>query len=97
MRPSATLEQHRDQVRQILDRFGFENPRLFGSVARNEDTEASDLDIVVAVPEATSLFDLAKAEIELEAILRCKVELVTDALLAPDVAARASIDMIPMQ
>jgi predicted nucleotidyltransferase len=87
---------HIDQVRGILDRAGMRNPRLFGSTARGEDREDSDLDILVEVPPGTSLFDLADVEIALEKLLGCKVEVLTKGFLAPDVAERAETDMVPI-
>jgi predicted nucleotidyltransferase len=72
------------------------NPRIFGSVTRGQDTEQSDLDILVDAPPGTSLYDLAGVEIELEAILGCKVEVLTKGFLAPDVAERADADLVPI-
>jgi predicted nucleotidyltransferase len=94
MRPSVALETHREQVSRILARLGMSNVHVFGSVARGQDTEASDLDLIVDVQPATSLYDLAQAEIELEALLGCKVEVMTKGFLAPDVLARAEPDLI---
>lgn len=96
MKPSISLETHRDQVRNVLRRFGMENPRVFGSAARGEDTETSDLDVLVEAPQGTSLYDLAQIEIELEAILGCKVEVVTKDFLAPDIAERAEAELVPI-
>jgi uncharacterized protein len=96
MKPSTSLEQHRDQVREVLQRFGFANPRIFGSAARGEDTEQSDLDILVDAPAGTSLYHLAGAEIEIEAVLGCRVEVLTRGFLAPDVAERAEADLLPI-
>jgi predicted nucleotidyltransferase len=96
MKPSILLEKHRDQVREILQRFRMENPRIFGSAARGEDTEQSDLDILVDVPPGTSLYDLAGVEIELEALLGCKVEVLTKGFLAPDVAEQTEADLVPI-
>jgi predicted nucleotidyltransferase len=59
MRPSISLENNRSQVREVLQRFGMTNPRVFGSAARGEDTDKSDLDILVDAPPGTSLYDLA--------------------------------------
>ena len=47
MRPSEALAKHRDEVREIIARYPVSNPRIFGSAARGEDTEGSDLDILV--------------------------------------------------
>ncbi|MDB5568066.1 MAG: nucleotidyltransferase [Tardiphaga sp.] len=96
MRPSESLQKHSREVRAILSRFGVLNPRVFGSVSRGQDTEASDLDILVEAPEGTTFFDLARIENELAAILGCRVELLTAGSLAPDVAKRAEADFMPM-
>jgi predicted nucleotidyltransferase len=68
MRPSEALAKNRDKVLEIIARYAVSNPRIFGSVARGEDTEGSDLDIVVD-PEGTfSYFDMAGLALELEAL-----------------------------
>ena len=95
-RLSISLEKNRDRVREVLGRFGMANPRIFGSVARGEDNDASDLDILVDTPAGTSLYDLAAVEIELEAILGCKVEVVTKGFVATDIAERAEADLLPI-
>ncbi|SHK60511.1 hypothetical protein SAMN05444159_3699 [Bradyrhizobium lablabi] len=94
MKPSIALQAHREEVREVLERFRMRNPRIFGSSSRNEDTEKSDLDILVDAPPGTSLYDLAQVELELEAILGCKVEILTKGFMAPDVLARAETDFI---
>jgi uncharacterized protein len=96
MRPSLALSEHADQVRQVLARFGLSNPRIFGSAARSEDTEDSDLDVLVDPSPDTTLYDLAGAETELEVLLGCKVEVVTKGFLAPDIAERAEADALPV-
>lgn len=53
------------------------NPRVFGSVARGEDSEDSDLDILVDPAPKTSLLDLAGLQIEIEARTGVKVDLLT--------------------
>ena len=50
MKPSIALQAHREEVREVLERFRMRNPRIFGSTARIEDTDKSDLDILVDVP-----------------------------------------------
>jgi hypothetical protein len=96
MKPSILLQAHREEVREVFQRFRMRNPRIFGSTSRNEDTERSDLDILVEAPSGTSLYDLAKVEMELEAILGCKVEVLTEGFMAPDVLVRAQADLILM-
>jgi predicted nucleotidyltransferase len=97
MRPSEALEKHRDEVVAILGRYPVRNPRVFGSVARGEDTEGSDLDIVVDADGRLSLFDLAGMELDLGDLLGCKVAVGTDSSLRHHVAASAKRDMRPIR
>jgi hypothetical protein len=96
MRPSASIAENRDRVREILERFRMGNPRIFGSAARGEDADGSDLDILVEAPPETTLYDLAQVELELESVLGCKVEVATKGFLAPDVAENVKPDLIPL-
>jgi hypothetical protein len=94
MKPSVSIARHGSQVREILDRFRMRNPRVFGSVARGLDVEGSDLDLLVEAPPGATLYDFARAELELEHILGCKVEVLTRASLAPDIAENVEADLI---
>ena len=62
MRPSEALAQHRVALRQLLNRYGFRQPRVFGSVLTRTDTEESDLDVLVEPLRGTTLFTLAGLE-----------------------------------
>jgi hypothetical protein len=53
------------------------NLRVFGSVACGDDTEASDLDLLVDITDRTSLLDIAAMELELEALLGVSVQVTT--------------------
>ncbi len=77
MRPSEALPQYRETIRQLVLEAGMANPRVFGSVLRGEDTEDSDLDILVDPAPKTSLMDLAGLQIEIEARTGAKVDLLT--------------------
>jgi uncharacterized protein len=96
MRPSISVAKHGDQVREILERFRMRNARLFGSAARGDDGDDSDLDILVEAPPGATFYDLARAELELEAVLGCKVEVLTRHSLAPDIAEDAEADFAPI-
>jgi uncharacterized protein len=76
-RPSAALIAGRAAVKRALARYGLANARVFGSVARGEDTEASDLDLLVDARRGVSLLDLVKAKHALEDMLGVPVDLVT--------------------
>ena len=93
MRPSEALERHRDEIRRLAIRHGVENPRVFGSTARGEDTEGSDLDILVDAAAGTTLFDLGALFAALRERLEVGVDLVTPgelpAEIRPQVLAEA--------
>ena len=77
MRPSVALELHREEIRRIVASRRALNPRVFGSVLHGEDTEESDLDILVDTTSRTSLFDLNAISNALEALLGVPVDVLT--------------------
>lgn len=83
MKASIALQQHRGAIRQIVERHHARNPRVFGSVLYDQDTEASDLDIIVDTTEETSLFDIGGIQAELTELLGVEVDVLTPGAL-PD-------------
>lgn len=77
MKPSDSLQLHRDALREIVARHGVARPRIFGSAARGEDQEGSDLDLLVEPAPTTTLFTLAALQIEAERLLRVPVDVLT--------------------
>jgi len=96
MRPSEALARNIDAVREIIARYPVSNPRIFGSAARGEDVDGSDLDILVDHNGGVSLIDLARLEVELEKTLKTRVDVQTPGGLAPDVARRVERDLRPL-
>ena len=77
MRPSEALSRHRSAILRAAARIKANDIRVFGSVARGEDTEASDLDLLVEVPKGTTLLDMASLQRELNDTLGVSVDVVT--------------------
>lgn len=77
MKPSVALDLHREEIRRIIASRHALNPRVFGSVLHGEDTEESDLDILVDTTSRTSLFDLNAISNALEALLGVSVDVLT--------------------
>lgn len=96
MRPSEALAKHRDEVLAIIARYPVSNPRIFGSVARGEDVEGSDIDLVLDVEGSFSYFDMARMALELEALLGCSLDIGTARSLKPHVAEQAATDLRPI-
>jgi predicted nucleotidyltransferase len=91
LRPSAALAPCRQQVRDIVARHKGANPRVFGSVARGEDTEQSDLDVLIdhRPGSVMSLFDLSAIRSEIEDLLGVTVQVMTPASLAAKIRIEA--------
>ena len=47
MKPSLALQAHRDDIRRVVEAHHARNARVFGSVAHGDDTDDSDLDILI--------------------------------------------------
>jgi hypothetical protein len=95
-RPSAALIAGRTAVKRALARHGLTNPRVFGSVARGDDTEASDLDLLVDARRGTSLLDLVRAKHGIEDVLRVPVDLVTLDDLPESYRAAVLAEAVPL-
>ena len=79
--PSQAFDAHRAAIRSVVVAHQARNPRVFGSVARGDDTEQSDLDLLVDTTGATSLFDIAEIELELERLMGVPVHVTTSGAL----------------
>ena len=77
MKPSEALAAHRDELRQLVSRHGLLRPRVYGSVLIGNDTEESDLDLLVDAPEKTTLFTLVRLERAAQELLGVRVSVLT--------------------
>lgn len=71
------LRAHRDEIYEIASRRGVVAVRVFGSVARGEADEHSDLDLLVEVEPTVSLWDLSGFAIDVEELLGVFTQVVT--------------------
>ena len=97
MRPSEALALHRDEVLAIIARYPVSNPRVFGSVARGEDIEGSDVDILVE-PQfgVTTFVHLGELQAELAGLLGTEVDVLTPGGLRQPVARRIELELSPL-
>ncbi len=75
------LRSQRSEVLEVCARNGASNVWVFGSVARGEQDDESDIDLVADIEEGRSLFDLAGLISELEDLLGCPVNVVEHKML----------------
>ena len=80
----------------LAARRGAQNVRVFGSVARGEDTEDSDVDLLVDLADDVGLVGLIGLERELSQLLDRKVDVVPARALKPGVATSALTEAIPL-
>lgn len=71
------IQAKREDILQIARKYGAYNVRVFGSVARGEADEKSDIDLLVDMEKGRSLLDLIGLLMDLETLLGCKVDVVT--------------------
>lgn len=77
MKPSEALRSHRDDIRRVVQAHRARNARVFGSVLHGDDTENSDLDVLVDPLPGATLLDMGAIQIELEEVLGVSVDLLT--------------------
>jgi predicted nucleotidyltransferase len=71
------------ELAEICRRHGVRSLRVFGSVVRKEETEKSDIDMIVDFTQPIGFVELIQLENELARILGRKVDLVTEKAISP--------------
>jgi len=88
--PKAQLvRRYKSEIHALARRHGIANVRLFGSVARGEDTELSDIDFLVEIEGERVLSISIVFQEELEKLLGCTVDVAPVSILKPSVAQNA--------
>jgi predicted nucleotidyltransferase len=72
------IRKKRKEILKLASAHGAYNVRVFGSVARGEDTESSDVDFLVSMEQGRNLLDQAGLLIDLQDLLGRKVDVATD-------------------
>ena len=96
MRIHDLLTARRDDVLRIAARHGARNVRVFGSVARGEDDESSDIDLLVELEPGRSLLDHAALWLDLQELLGVKVDVVSDRGLKPRIKDRVLAEAVTL-
>jgi len=89
MKPSAALALHRAAIHDVVTRHRARHPRVFGSVLHGQDTDKSDLDLLVDPTPETTLFDIGAMRHQLATLLGVPVDVLTPNAL-PD-GCRAAV------
>ena len=90
------LRAQRQTILRLAQTHGARNLRIFGSVARGEADVNSDLDLLVDLEPGRSLFDLGGLTVDLEDLLGCPVDIVTENGLKPRIRSRVLAEAIEL-
>ncbi len=96
MEKKELLKNKREEILRIASKHGARNIRIFGSVARGEAGSESDLDFLVELEPGRSLFDHASLLLDLEKLLGCEVDVVTERGLRPRIRERVLGEAVPL-
>jgi len=81
-----------EALRDLCERNDVAVLRLFGSAARGEETEASDIDLLVRFTHPKGLLELVRLERDMGRVLARRVDLVTERALSPYLKDRILAD-----
>jgi hypothetical protein len=90
------LLQKRAHILRIAKRHGAGNVRVFGSMARGEADDQSDLDLLVEMREGSSLLDHAALWLELQDIFTRKVDVVSEKGIKDRIRDRVLREAVPL-
>lgn len=93
---STSLRNKRDKIIKIAALHGAHDVRIFGSVARGEARQSSDLDVLIKLEAGRSLLDLVAIKQDLEDLLGCSVDVVTEDAVSPHIRDQVLKDAVSL-
>jgi uncharacterized protein len=90
------LREKREEILRIAAKHGARNVRVFGSIARGDDDEQSDIDLLVEFEPGRSLLDHAALWVDLQELLGCKVDVVSEGGIKPRIRDRVLREAVPL-
>ncbi|HCI81808.1 MAG TPA: nucleotidyltransferase [Ktedonobacter sp.] len=90
------LQEKREDILHVAAKRGASNVRIFGSVARGEDDERSDIDFLVDMEPGRSIFDLGGLLMELQDLLGHQVDVVTERGLRARIKEEVLREAVPL-
>ena len=90
------IENHRDEIRSLATRYGIENVRVFGSMARGDAQADSDVDLLVTLPPGKSALALGGLLMDAQDLLGRRVDVVSERGLHPALRERVLSEAVPI-
>jgi len=88
------IEELKSKILPVLKKYEVKRAGIFGSVVRDEETEESDVDILVEIEKKISLLDFVGLKLELEEVLGKKVDLGEYDTIKPVIKERILKDQV---
>lgn len=93
---SPFIERHRQGLLSLARQYGVTDVRVFGSMARGDDTPQSDVDLLVTPLPGTSALDLGGLLMDAQSLLKRRVDLVSERSLSPLIRRRVLAEAEPL-
>lgn len=90
------IKAHRTDLLALASRRGVTAVRVFGSMSRGDDTDSSDVDLLVTLAPGTSALALGGLLLDAQELLGRRVDIVTEASLHPALRERVLADAVPL-
>lgn len=90
------LRTKREEILRLAMARGAIRARVFGSVARNQESESSDVDFLVELKPGTSLIDHASLIVDIERLLGKKVDVITERGLRPRIRGQVISEAVAL-
>ena len=91
-----SIQRHRNAILEIARRYGAHDVRIFGSVARGDSTDVSDLDLIVRFDPGRSLFDHGGLLMDLRELLGARVDVIDEEGMRPRFRRHVMKEAIPL-
>jgi predicted nucleotidyltransferase len=96
MNPSQLLASHRDVIRHVVGSHHACNARVFGSIVHGDDTEQSDLDVLIDPAPEMTLLDIGAIRHELLQLLGISVDVLTPRALPEKFRSKVLAEAVPI-
>ena len=95
-KPASLVETHRSQIIALAEKHGLRDVRVFGSMARGDANDASDVDLLVTRTPKTSGLAIFALETDVATLLGRPVDVLTEGCLHHTFRERVLREAIPL-
>ena len=90
------IENRRTEILALAERHGVQDVRVFGSMARGDADDASDVDLLVSLPPGRTGLALGGLLMDVQHLLSRRVDVLTEGSLHPEIRDRVLREAQPL-